>query len=285
MRKEKFCQQMKKIGLIFCFLVCYHCLKAQDTTVFHSYMDDFNRSFALCLEAQDDSVKIKNAAKAADIMEKALREKGAFGYNFYKSKNLSSAVSPDRKLRTLTFGVSLNSGEYAYYGFLMYSNGKTFRTTRLTDGGRTGENLNLADMQADNWFGAVYYEICQFGSSKRPVYALCGWDGADMYINRKVVEQVVVDEYGKPRFGGSFQTENSAGNTRLVFCYTERVVMSLSFDKKLGMIVADHLNAPPQYKENPRFYGPDMTFDGYFYDNGKWRYLPDVDAKLNGKKK
>ena len=56
--------------------------------------------------------------------------------------------------------------------------------------------------------------------------------------------------------------------------------MSLSYNKKMKAIVGDHLNTLPQFKGNPRFYGPDMTFDGFYYDSGKWDYLEDVDVKL-----
>ena len=271
---------MKKITLIFCILIFCGFSKAQDTTVFHSVMDDFNRCYGAALASESDSLKIKNVLSAADILETALKEDGVFGYNFYKIKNLSSVVSSDGRVRVLTFGIALNSGRYAYHGFILYSNGKTVRTTRLKEADKEGLDLSHADMQSGNWFGAVYYEINRFGDSKHPVYALCGWDGADMFVNRKVLEQVIFTPSGTPRFGGKFQDETSDNNTRLVFTYTEKAAMSLSYNKKMKAIVGDHLNAMPQFKGNPRFYGPDMTFDGFYYDSGKWYYLEDVDVKL-----
>lgn len=255
-------------------------MRAQDTTVFHSVMDDFNRCYDSALTSETDSLKIKYALSAADILEKSLNEKGVFGYNFYKIKNLSSVVSSDGRVRVLTFGIALNSGRYAYHGFILYFNGKTVRSTRLKEADKEGLDLSHADMQSQNWFGAVYYEINRFGDSKHPVYALCGWDGADMFVNRKVLEQVVFTPSGTPRFGGKFQNEISADNTRLVFTYTEKAAMSLSYDKKMKAIIGDHLNAPPQFRGNPRFYGPDMTFDGFYYEGGHWHYIEDADVKL-----
>ena len=275
-----FRQIMKKFILIFCFIIGCTVLNAQDTTVFEAYSDEIENRLRACYETADDTEKIKLASAAFEKLEEALQQEGAFEYDFYKLKNISSVVSQDGKLRILTFGTALNSGKYIYYGFIMYYNGETLRITKLTDDAGKQSNPQNADMQADNWFGAIYYEIRQFGDPRSPVYALCGWDGADMFINRKVLEQLVIGEYGEPRFGGKFRSEKEGESTRLIFSYTERATMSLGYNQKLKMIVGDHLSTPPQYRGNVRFLGPDMSFDGFAYENGKWVYYPDVDVKL-----
>jgi hypothetical protein len=271
---------MGKIVLIVCFLMSCVVMRAQDTTVFSNYEARIAVYFAECFSTDSDSVKKEKANAVFKTLEEALNFSGAFGYSFSKLKNISSVTSENGKVRIFTFGIALNSGDYIYYGFTLFNNGGDVKITRLIDGSENEQHPELSDMQAQNWFGAIYYEIRQFGEKNNPVYALCGWDGADMFINRKVLEQIKFDREGNPKFGGSFPNETSNGNRRLIFSFSEKVTMSLSYYKKLKMIVADHLNAPPQYKGNPRFLGPDMSFDGYYYKGGEWFYVPDVDVKI-----
>ena len=271
---------MGKVALILFFLISCVSLKAQQSDVFVSYSEDFNKFFNAALVSDNDSLKIVNVEKAALVLEQALKEKEAFEYKFEDLKNVSVLFSPDNKIKVMTFGIAMISGGFKYYGFVMYYRGKTVTVTRLSEGNKDRKNIEKADMQADNWYGAVYYDICQFGDAKHTVYALCGWDGADIFINRKVLEQVEIGVYGELRFGGKFKTETSQDDSRVIFSYTEKAAMSLKFDKKLGIIIADHLNALPQYRGNPRFYGPDMTFDGYYYSDGVWHYEADIDVKM-----
>ena len=77
--------------------------------------------------------------------------------------------------------------------------------------------------------------------------------------------------------------------TRIIFEFTEKAAMGLRFEnsvknmngeKRRKVIVADHLTTPPEYKGNPRFSGPDMTFEGYYFQDGKWKYESILDIKL-----
>ncbi len=256
--------------------------RAQDSLVLKFGEESVSAKLAKCLEATADDDRRSLADEAASELHQLLQYEAAFFYNFDSLKNISTIYSDDQKVRVFSFAVPLNNGKkYLYHGFIMhYDEDDGLRVTRLTDDEKKTRNPQFVDMQASNWYGAVYYQVQQVGSRRSPVYALCGWDGADLFTNRKVLEQLTFDEDGNAKFGGSFETEHSDGLHRIVFEFTEKAVMSLQYDPRLKMVVGDHLSAPAQYVHNPRFYGPDMSFDGYYYDKGKWNYEPDIDVKL-----
>ena len=256
--------------------------KAQDSLVLRYGEETVSKLLDSCLAATEDVERRDLAGKACEQLMQLLQYDAAFAYKFELLQNVSSVYSDDGAVRLLTFAVPLNKGrKYLYHGFVMhYDEDDGIKVTRLIDDEKKTRNPQFVDMQATNWYGAVYYQVQQMGSRRNPVYAVCGWDGADLFTNRKVLEQLTFDDDYNAKFGGSFETEHSDGLHRIVFEFTEKAVMSLQYDPRLRMVVGDHLSAPAQFVHNPRYYGPDMSFDGYYYEKGKWHYEPDIDVKL-----
>jgi len=66
-----------------------------------------------------------------------------------------------------------------------------------------------------------------------------------------------------------FTSEYQAGRTVL-----------LRYDPENDMIVFDHLSPPnPELEGQFQFYGPDFTFDGLRFKDGKWEYVKNVDVR------
>lgn len=238
--------------------------------------------FDRCMEASDDASRTALAKEIANEMEYLLNTPLAFGYNFPKLKNISSVRSENGMVRVITFCAPLSNGKFVYHGFVMYNDDDDITVTRLKQGKRAESDPMNANMQSDNWFGAVYYEITQHGKKSSPIYALCGWDGHNAFTNRKVLEQLNFDEDNKPILGGLFQTENGNGYSRLVFTFSEKAVMCLQYDRKEKMIIADHLAPSPSCncEGQYQFYGPDLSYDGFYYKDGKWHWEFDVDVLI-----
>lgn len=243
-----------------------------------------SKLFEKCMGASEDPQKIAYASEIANEMEYLLNTPLAFGYDFPYLKNISSVRSQDGKVRVITYCAPLRNGKFVYHGFVMYDGEDDVTVTRLKQGRRPVSDPMDANMQSDNWFGAIYYEISQWkcGRDCPTIYALCGWDGADMFTNRKVLEQMNFDEDNKPIFGGLFQTENGNGYSRIVFTFGERVAMSMQYDRSEKMIIADHLSPSPSCncEGQYQFYGPDMSYDGFYYKDGKWHWEFDVNVKI-----
>ena len=233
--------------------------------------------------AENDSLRIVLANQFEDTFVKLLGNDEKLCYSFDSIQPVSVLKSPDNKFRIFTWGLQFSDGSYKYYGIVEINVYGDVVILHLDDQSESTSNPATANMQPDNWYGAIYYELVQLGGKKSNIYALVGWDGGDLFVNRKVLEQVRVelDNGGKIFFGGHFVDEKKRNCERLIFEFTERAVMSLRYDKKLKMFVADHLTAPSEYKGNTKFMGPDGSFDGYMYDKGYWIYLPDVDVKAS----
>ena len=55
--------------------------------------------------------------------------------------------------------------------------------------------------------------------------------------------------------------------------------MSLRYNEKKKMIVFDHLSPSNQMlKNNYEFYGPDMTYDAYKFQNNSWNFLKNIEV-------
>ena len=273
----------RRILIIIIMLLMGVATRAQDSLVLRSGEETVQTLLDKCFVAGDDAERRDLSGKAVEQLFQLLQFDAAFNYKFELLKNVSSVYSDDGAVRLLTFAVPMNNGKkYLYHGFVMhYDEGDGVKVTKLIDDAKKTRNPQFVDMQANNWYGAVYYQVQQVGSRRNPVYAVCGWDGADLFTNRKVLEQLTFDDDYNAKFGGSFETEHSDGLHRIVFEFTEKAVMSLQYDPRLRMVVGDHLSAPAQFVHNPRYYGPDLSFDGYYYDKGKWHYEPDVDVTLH----
>lgn len=242
------------------------------------------RTLSLIIEAQkaaDDSTRTVLANEAADIFEQAL----STGDDISKQldgRTISALSSPLGNFTIYSWGIQFADGHYQYYGFaqVMSEYGGAV-VTRFADTSDETSDPQNASMQPDNWYGAIYYELVQLGGKKSNVYALVGWDGGDLFLNRKVLEQVRVKSDGSIYFGGYFTDEHNQKHERLIFEYTEKAVMCLRFEPKYKMFVADHLSSPPNstFAGNAQVMGPDGSFDGYQYVKGEWLYVKDIDFK------
>ena len=87
------------------------------------------------------------------------------------------------------------------------------------------------------------------------------------------------DENGQPIFGIPVFLFNKQLQNRMVFEYSINATMSLRYDNRIKMIIFDHL-APPSslYYGDYKFYGPDFSFDGLKFENGKWNYQENVNV-------
>ena len=89
------------------------------------------------------------------------------------------------------------------------------------------------------------------------------------------------------KFGQAiFKGDDDKTKRRVIFQYNKQSIMSLKYQetKKEQMIIFDHLSpTSPLYEGMRDWYVPDLSFDAYLLENGKWVYLLDVVART-GKK-
>lgn len=221
----------------------------------------------------------------------ALEQEGSFNYPFDSLKYMSKLYSPDKRFRMFTWYVELSNGTFENYGILQVYNEKkkVYDLIILNDGKKDIQEPEYQVLKADNWYGAVYYSIIYHKQRGKEAYTLLGYDGNNKMARRKVIEVMRLNSQGVPTFGQSMFRYNKNKHKRVIFEYSARVSMSLKYEKQNAeqgkkrreMIVFDRL-APmhESLKGQYMFYMPEINvFDGFVFEDGKWKFIKDVDAR------
>jgi len=189
--------------------------------------------------------------------------------------------SPDEKLRIITWNLVWQNGKNSYYGYVQtFKKGKPLKYFALNDKKDPSKDPFRQTLTKDNWFGALYYDIIPVECNKQTCYTILGYDPNDLYSNRKVVELLSFSKTGYPVFGMPVFQRGKALAHRVVFEYSEYAVMMLRYDDESERIVFDHLSpVSNQYAGNPKYYGPDFSYDGMKFKKGKWEYVFDIDLR------
>lgn len=210
-----------------------------------------------------------------------------FFYPWNKLDRIGKVFSEDRKIKLFSWHLREENGNTSYYGLVIVSHMKkrkksktaSFQTFELKDRHNTISNPESQMLNAENWLGAVYYDLKSFSHKKKQWYILTGIDIMDDFTNRKILEILSLPNKNSLQFGK--EIHNSGKNLkRLLLEYSDKVAVTLRFDENLGMFVFDHL-APmePVFRGNYRFYTPDGSYDGLRYEKGKLYLEEDIDAR------
>ncbi|MBN2275362.1 MAG: hypothetical protein JXR41_06225 [Bacteroidales bacterium] len=255
---------------------------AQFSPVLNEYEKDLQQRFAEIVPLMPDSIKIKHNNYIEKHMTDALSMAEAFFYPFDSLKNIGKITSRDQKLRLLTWNLLYSDGTHQYYGFVLYrpDNKAKHFLLRLTDRSATIENPEMLTLDTENWFGALYYEIIEKKWDGVTLYTLLGYDPNNMFISKKIIDNLYFREDSIPVFGAPVFKKNNAFLHRIIFEYSARVSMSLRYNQDLKMIVFDHLSpAKPSYTGSYQFYGPDFSFDAFKFTDDHWELVEDIDMR------
>ncbi|HEX2396146.1 MAG TPA: hypothetical protein VHI78_12435 [Bacteroidales bacterium] len=229
---------------------------------------------------QTDSENISFNDSIAMIMEQTLNLPGAFVYPFDSLKFIGKIMSDDQKLRIFTWNLPFADASNRYFGFIMYEeSNKNSTVYKLKDNSAGISNPEIAEIPYDSWYGCLIYDIIDTKSEGDTWYTLLGYDPDNIFTSKKLIDILWFRE-GQPAFGKPVFQLNKRLQSRILFEYSARVQMTLTWHQKLRMIVFDHL-APsnPSYQGNFRYYGPDFSYDGLKFENGIWEIHEDIDVR------
>lgn len=208
-----------------------------------------------------------------------------FTYPFDSLKAISRVKSPDGRIRVITWAIrSITDGTYHYFGVVQHldqSSGRIYRTG-LSEFRTESDTIEQSALLSGQWFPALYYDIIERKVKKNTFYFLLGWQGQDRFINSKIIESLTIDRWNNPQFGAPlFNDEfNKTQRHRVIFRYSSEAVMMLKYHQKKKMIVFDHLSpTSPSAKGQYRYYGPDFTYDGFYFRKGMWNYRKNLDLR------
>jgi hypothetical protein len=215
------------------------------------------------------------------VFEQALKHPDSFNYPYDSLSFVGRITAPDSLLRVFTWNYSDSPVSYRYFGFLQLRDKSTDETlVYFLDHHRAGrEDFENRVFGPENWYGALYYQVQDKVCSGKPCYALIGYDLNSIYSRIKIID-ILTFNGGSPVFGAPVFHFREGVRQRVVFEYSSGVVMFLRYVPERDMIIYDHLSpASPRVKGQYRYYGPDFSYDGLRFENGRWIHTPDVDWK------
>ena len=210
---------------------------------------------------------------------------------------MSVIKSDDELVKIYNWAFPYEDGTYTYYGFVQLKNkNNTFSVIELYDQSDVIASYKFRSFPPEKWFGALYYKILTRKTNDKTYYTLLGWDGLSQHSTRKIIDVLVVNKYGEINFGAQIFDLYSKARLkpkrrppspfRMVYEYASLVSMKLNWDKKENYLIMDHLSPlTSDKKEFANFYGPDLTFDAFRWENNNWTLYDNVKAKNKNKVK
>ncbi len=229
--------------------------------------------------AQSDNDKETANAAFKETMELALKQKEAFNYPFTKLKTVGIIDSPDKLLRIVNWNVEQADNTHKYFCFLMRfdERKKEVILSELIDNSAFMPAPQKEDiLEADQWYGALYYKIIPIEKGSKTLYTILGWDGATSASNFKLID-VLYFTGTQAKLGSPIFKMNGSTDKRVFFEHSEKATMSLRYEEEYNRIIFDHLSPEsPGLEGFYSFYVPDLSLDALIQEGNKWIFKEDV---------
>ncbi len=204
------------------------------------------------------------------ILVRSLKLKNSFLYKF-DSVQIAKAYAPDSSFRILTWEIEGTQSRFRQKGVIQYKTADgSLRITPLIDNSDFTEDYNQENT-ANNWIGALYYNILLNEYNGVKYYTLIGFDNNNAESNKKWIEILIFDPLNQPIFGTPIIEHKTKGTlSRLVVEYKKEARLKLNWDEEQQMIVYDHTSSENGFINQRKTHVPDGDYEGLKWEKGKW---------------
>ena len=251
-----------------------------------SFEDSLVNSLEQIRRAETINEKFVLNTRFENTLRKALRYDEAFTYKFNAlSKVMSTKTSPDNAFRIFNWNIEVPGIQEHYFFCLVmkYDSRKgEYVIIELFDKSKYATRVEYTLFNEKKWFGALYYEIIPVKKGLNTTYTLLGWDGNNRMSNKKIIETMAFQGRDKIKFGLPIFKQDEDTKRRVVFQYSKKATISVKYKliKRKEYIIFDHLSPMSgQLVGIPDYLVPDLSFDAFVLESGKWKYLKDFDAR------
>lgn len=278
-------------GLLFAIPVLAQNQQEATVSEFAALEDSLHRMAMSIIEPRDDQERLERNAAFEAALRGALLLDSALTNHFDSVRTVSFLHSPDGRFRIVSWYVPLLSGHFRYFGFVQVAPSlkQPAQLIPLTDMTANITQVSARELGPDEWYGAYYYELIHLKHRRHDYYTLLGWKGDNPATRKRVIEPFVLTESG-PVFGARVFDSGGRQPYRVIFEYSAKVSMSLRYHpdfvvrrrRTVPMIIFDRLSPTHEsLRGNFSQYVPEVNvFDGFRFDDGRWVYVPDVDARV-----
>jgi hypothetical protein len=234
-------------------------------------------------DSKTDSLKEVNNLVFKNNLMKFLENETYGSRDFDSLKSIGKIWSDDALVGVISWNVEMEDFSQQFFAFVLKKNARNrIEVTELIDNTLGQGNTKPTDvLEAQNWYGALYYDIIEVKKGNKTFYTLLGWDGAYANSNIKIID-VLTFSGSTPKLGAPIFKVSDKIVKRVFFEHSERAYMSLKYDKERSLIIYDHLSPEsPNLVGFYDYYIPDLSYDGMAWEKDKWIVKEDILA-LNG---
>lgn len=263
----------KKLLLLsmFCFWLLFG--YAQNLTKMNAWQDSLVKASAQMFGPISEAERIESNFKFVKTLVSSLKETNAFNYSFDKLNSISILDSPDKSFRIFSWNIPLDDGSYLYYGAIQHK-GPRLKLTALLDKTFEIKDVNSDLLEANNWYGAQYYDMVQLNPMQ---FVLLGWKGHHVDYSHKVIEILTIKPNGEILFGANIFSDQP-NISRRIFSYTRQASMYLKYNKEKRRLEFDNIvPVGPSMQGNFKYYGPDLSYDGYVFDSNSLKLVENLE--------
>lgn len=249
------------------------------------------------LNAENDDSAFFYNDKLISILNTELNKEEALNHAFSRIQSISILTPPDSSFVLFNWNIPLTDGTFQYEcGVLNKQTQGNNQFSFLKDTSFVDrETSERSTTLANYWSPCLFYKVIENQGRFQKYYTLLFWDGNNRLTNKKGIDVLWFDKTNSARFGAPlFKFNSQITQSRIIFEYGGQNRMKLQFNEVLNRIEYDHLSPPPPDDLNTtnlegvyEYYGPDLSFDGFLWQNQAWHYQADIDmdSGLNKKAK
>jgi hypothetical protein len=237
------------------------------------------------------SIAILNASEMVDRFRadslftrglvQALKQTNSFYYPFDSLITISKIYAPDSSFRIFTWQVMKDFSSYHQKGAIqMRTKDGSLKIIPLFD----QSDFPVDSVRdANNWIGAVYYNIVLKTYRGKNYYTLLGYDENNAKTTKKWMEVLTFDDLGKPVFGGRYfdypPDSIKPPQPAYRFCleFKKQAGAKINYDPEIDRIIFAHLvseNGEVREKQSLIPYG---SYEGFYWVNGKWVHEKNIE--------
>ncbi len=242
-----------------------------------------NQLFLKLGEVINDKEKLALSDSILQSLYDGLQEDNSFYNDFDTIKHIGKIRSDDNKICLYSWLIPL-SDKTCYFAVFQTVEGECYTLKKLLD---TSDNvIPVGKLSAEQWYGALYYDIVPFRIKKQSYYALLGWRKFPSFQQKMIdildlSEQELrlglpIVEINRPKYDKTAEIELK---NRIVFEYDSRITMFLDYNYRKNRIEFDNLSPMEVVDGHILSYGADFSFNCYKFKREKWVFVEDIKVK------
>lgn len=281
---------MKLLCIVWLFCL-YVPVKVFSQVDFRAHEDSLKGLLRQITETEHDFERLSRNLKFKTYFEQVLLKEHSFEYPFDSLTTVSRLKAPDGSFRIITWYVPLDNSQFEYFGFFQSekSRGEGYELFTLTDQSENIENLEFETLDHENWYGTYYTDLIHKRHQRKDYYILLGWRGDNPLTRKRTIEPLRIRGRGRPSFGEPVFRYKDNRHRRIIFEYSARVSMTIRYEahpvegsrRPVDLIIFDRLAPTHSFLQGHyQFYYPETNiFDGFAFDEGRWIFHADIDAR------